>query len=316
MSESNFTVTIADPAVLTSLTVDFPSLSAVYFQTSGALPAGLVPLTEYFLYRTGASTFNVYDTLANATAHGSTGRVITTGVQSGTHTAIVGTTAPCAYTLADLKRAVNDATGVPVGTALGGGLTVGAMVGRAIEYVVTYHPWTWRKATTTIAFLANIGVYALPAAFGRMIGVSRSAVQRPVKKTTLEDIMDRRATGIDDGCLYWALTLTTQTSGTVLPLRTLILAPIPAAVLASAIAVSYHKLVYLPLADTNYPDIPYGFHGALYQVVRAMALANREPTGAEVAPEWQLANQLLDAAVLEDCDAQSSPMELASTLED
>ena len=89
VSTSVFTVTIANPAVMTSATVDFPSLTPVEFTTTGTLPTGLVVDTVYWLYRTAASTYNLYDTLVNATAAGATGRVITTVSQSGVHTAMV-----------------------------------------------------------------------------------------------------------------------------------------------------------------------------------------------------------------------------------
>lgn len=82
-----FTVTIATPAVISYSSHGFITGDRLYFTTTGALPTGLSQNVAYFVIRTGAGTFNVATTYANAIA----GTAInTTGTQSGVHTALGG----------------------------------------------------------------------------------------------------------------------------------------------------------------------------------------------------------------------------------
>jgi len=78
------TVTIASPCVGTKSGM----INGMVFNitTTGALPTGLTASTNYFAGNVSGSTFNIYDTYANAIAGGATGRVDTSGSQSGTHT--------------------------------------------------------------------------------------------------------------------------------------------------------------------------------------------------------------------------------------
>ena len=80
------TMTIANPCVVTLTNHGLRDGFGVVFSTSGALPTGVTAGTTYYAKSTAASTFNLYDTSANAIAGGTTGRVTTTGSQSGTHT--------------------------------------------------------------------------------------------------------------------------------------------------------------------------------------------------------------------------------------
>lgn len=80
------TMTIASPCVVTLANHGLRNGAGVQFSTTGTLPTGIVPGTNYYIYSTGTNTFNLYDTYANAIAGGSTGRVNTSGTQSGTHT--------------------------------------------------------------------------------------------------------------------------------------------------------------------------------------------------------------------------------------
>ena len=80
------TMTIASPCVVSYTSHGLSDGFGVVFTTSGALPTGIVTGTTYYAKSTASGTFNIYDTAAHAIAGGSTGRVITTGSQSGTHT--------------------------------------------------------------------------------------------------------------------------------------------------------------------------------------------------------------------------------------
>lgn len=80
------TMTIASPCVVTLTNHGLRNGTGVVFTTSGALPTGVTSGTTYYARWTAANTFNLYDTSAHAIAGGATGRVVTTGTQSGTHT--------------------------------------------------------------------------------------------------------------------------------------------------------------------------------------------------------------------------------------
>lgn len=82
------TISIANPCVVTITNHGLKDGSGVVFTTTGALPTGITSGVTYYSHSTGANTFNLYDTSTNAIAGGTTGRVTTSGSQSGTHTAI------------------------------------------------------------------------------------------------------------------------------------------------------------------------------------------------------------------------------------
>lgn len=73
------TITIASPAVVTFNSHGFLGGEKIIFQTTGALPTGLVAGTVYYVKYIDANTFNVAATLGGA-------NINTTGSQSGTHT--------------------------------------------------------------------------------------------------------------------------------------------------------------------------------------------------------------------------------------
>jgi len=80
------TLTIASPCVVSLATHGLRPGAGIQLSTSGALPTGLVPNTTYYVGNVARGTFNLYDTKANAIAGGATGKINTSGTQSGTHT--------------------------------------------------------------------------------------------------------------------------------------------------------------------------------------------------------------------------------------
>jgi hypothetical protein len=76
-SPSTITMTIATPCVVTT-TVQVPDLTAIIFQTTGALPTGLLVGTIYYTRYVSSTVFNVSLTPTGALIN-------TTGTQSGTH---------------------------------------------------------------------------------------------------------------------------------------------------------------------------------------------------------------------------------------
>lgn len=77
-SSSQFTVTIASPAVITSATLTLVDGTAVMFTTTGALPTGLSVGTVYYIANSTGTTANLTATYGGA-------NITTTGTQSGTH---------------------------------------------------------------------------------------------------------------------------------------------------------------------------------------------------------------------------------------
>ncbi len=84
---STVTMTIATPAVVTYTGHGLSDGTPISFTTTGALPTGVTAGTVYYAKSTGTNTLNLYDTSAHAISGGATGRVDTSGSQSGTHTA-------------------------------------------------------------------------------------------------------------------------------------------------------------------------------------------------------------------------------------
>ena len=83
------TMTIADPCVVTMTAHGLSTADPISFATTDSLPTGIVAGTVYFVNVQDANTFHLYDTAANATSGGATGRIATSGSQAGTHTASI-----------------------------------------------------------------------------------------------------------------------------------------------------------------------------------------------------------------------------------
>jgi hypothetical protein len=77
---STVTITIASPGVLTWASHGLPDATIVVLTTTGALPTGLTASTVYYVVNSTTNTFQL-----SATANGAP--IVTTGSQSGTHTA-------------------------------------------------------------------------------------------------------------------------------------------------------------------------------------------------------------------------------------
>lgn len=97
-----FTVTIASPAVFSQTAHGLVAGDAVVFQTSGALPTGLVAGQTYYVIA-GGLTANAFE--VSATLGGSA--VNTTGSQSGTHSM---------YTVSPAVTGAANTTGAILGT--------------------------------------------------------------------------------------------------------------------------------------------------------------------------------------------------------
>ena len=80
------TMTIANPCVVSWAAHGQSNGTPIMFTTTGALPTGITVSVYYYIRIIDANTFNLYDTAAHAIAGGSTGRIITSGTQSGVHT--------------------------------------------------------------------------------------------------------------------------------------------------------------------------------------------------------------------------------------
>lgn len=93
------TISNATPAVVTLTAHGFITGDQLYFTTTGALPTGLSVNTIYYAIKTGANTFNVATSLANAIAATA---IATSSAGSGTHTVVA-----CPYGLGDGSTTFN-----------------------------------------------------------------------------------------------------------------------------------------------------------------------------------------------------------------
>jgi len=82
LSQQTFTVTIANPAVVTPATYVPANGTAVILSTTGALPTGLTAGVQYYVVGATGSTFNLANVPNGAT-------ITTSGTQSGTHSVYV-----------------------------------------------------------------------------------------------------------------------------------------------------------------------------------------------------------------------------------
>lgn len=97
------TISIANPCVVTFNSHGFSNGQPAMFSSTGALPTFSITSgkdasgnnyttsvatrsSTYFAGNVATNTFNLYDTAAHAVAGGATGRITTSGTQSGTHT--------------------------------------------------------------------------------------------------------------------------------------------------------------------------------------------------------------------------------------
>jgi hypothetical protein len=79
-TSSTVTITIATPGVITWTAHGLPEGTPILFQTTGALPTGIVAGTVYYVKTPLTNTFNIASTVGGAAIN-------TTGSQSGVHTA-------------------------------------------------------------------------------------------------------------------------------------------------------------------------------------------------------------------------------------
>ena len=85
--DATATMSIASPCVVTKSSHGNRDGTPCSFTTTGALPTGVTAGTVYYIRSIDIHTFHLYDTYAHAIDTGSTtGRVDTSGTQSGTHT--------------------------------------------------------------------------------------------------------------------------------------------------------------------------------------------------------------------------------------
>jgi len=91
--QNTITMTIADPCVVSLTAHGLSNGDPISFATTGALPTGITAGTIYYIRSVvgeqSTNAFNLYDTAAHAIAGGATGRIITSGTQSGVHTASI-----------------------------------------------------------------------------------------------------------------------------------------------------------------------------------------------------------------------------------
>jgi hypothetical protein len=150
------TMTIANPCVVTISSHGMTAGTPITFSTTGALPTGVTAGTTYWVGNVATSTFNLYDTYANSILGGATGRVATSGTQSGTHTkqGVLIVTDATGF-------AINDILQVGKYDAMGGSLnnplTVSGVSGTTLT--LSAQPTTYRRlAGGIVAKMSGYGI--------------------------------------------------------------------------------------------------------------------------------------------------------------
>jgi microcystin-dependent protein len=86
---STVTMTIASPCIVTWSSHGLATGQSIQFSTTGTLPTFSTVQTVYFIRIIDTNTFHLYTTFSNAMNTGATtGRINTSGTQSGTHIAL------------------------------------------------------------------------------------------------------------------------------------------------------------------------------------------------------------------------------------
>jgi hypothetical protein len=191
---------------------------------------------------------------------------------------------------------------------------LGEIVNGALEYFVTLHQWTWRTAIQTLSFVAGDGRILLPDDFGELVDVvGFQAKYTAVRPGSWPQIVRTRVHGMLDGAyLLYHVTAQPVADATLPPKRCIEIAPLPAANQADALYVTYRRIVPMLAGDDDYPAIPYGLHGLLRTLVRAMAVSN---TVQQAGHDWELFNQQIGNYIASDSLAEGQGGQLINALD-
>ena len=207
-----------------------------------------------------------------------------------------------AYTLT--WQELLDAADHAVGGSPAAGNSSAQVVNRALEHLVNAHRWTWLTTVGPVTLTQFESYAALPADFAELLQVSNGAADFGyLKSVTPYDLLELRkgsSYNASGGTLGYLLATRPPAAGGAL-LPALEVGPVPQSTLAGALSIVYRRRVepYLPgtTAAAAVPAVPGGLHGLLLQLARAFAVSAEEQSGGH---DWDLANQLLAAAVAQD----------------
>lgn len=179
------------------------------------------------------------------------------------------------------------------------------IVNDALEYLVQLHPWSWRTTITTLDFTQDVAQIPLPVDFGELVElIGNQSSNLCVRVAPMATIMRSRVQGLSIGqVLLWALGMAAPVNAATPPLRVLEVAPTPSSALASALMLTYRRLIPTLVGDTDVPAIPYGFAGVFRTLVRAMAYSS---TYQRPGHDWELFNQQIPQYVAADALAQGN----------
>lgn len=180
------TMTIATPSVVTLNSHNFLTGESIYLTTTGALPTGLVVNTLYFVRTIDTNTFHLYDTYVNATTTASTtGRINTSGSQSGIHSLFfcpygLGSTTSN-FRLPDLENATMRGRGLSTAFTQNGTTVLGFLENDAMQgHFHGFSPWSTERYGTS----NNGGSTWLQYTPGDLIGSASSSIGSPTTDGT------------------------------------------------------------------------------------------------------------------------------------
>jgi len=208
------------------------------------------------------------------------------------------------YTFAELKAAVTHALGKSPDSSL---TSEGEIVNDALADFVNLHPWSWRRKASSLNLTADQNYVALPSDFAALDAIQMACTSGCLHPTSLQQIIDGRSSTLAvpiSGTYWYAVAWTGQTSATASPTARLELWPTPAATVASAITLSYFRIIPALSGATDLPDMPPHFHRALKAFVRAHAL--EEDGQPEAVDAMAKAMSLIQPLMREDGTIQAS----------
>lgn len=174
-------------------------------------------------------------------------------------------------------------------------------VNDAIEWLVTYHRWSWRRRLATLSIVADQSYVNLPADFGELLQIHAAASSTGLtfQPASLEQVaLSRVYTPITAGVtFFYAISTPVQTLATDTMAQRLELGPTPDAAYAAGIAIVYLALPREMTGDTDVPEVPYGFFSLLRRAVRAFAVSD---SVQQAGHDWELLNRQLGDYVAAD----------------
>ncbi|WP_428936916.1 hypothetical protein [Fontivita pretiosa] len=197
-------------------------------------------------------------------------------------------------------------------------VTLDSLVNGALEHFCQVHPWQWRIVLATLNTVGGVGEIDLPADFGELIDLVGFQLKlTAVRKASHQTVVRVRVHGLssDQSLVYYLGQKAQATPGTV-PVRQLVIAPVPTTSTTNALYLTYRRLIPTLTNNTDVPAVPYGMFELLRWLVRGWA--RMQTTGDGGADMMQFQRMLPDyiaADAVADSPRQGAMIDAVNELE-